>query len=134
MDRHMSKSKNAINNEREREFCSDSGAWLMQIPVITTGHLTMDVAMQLSEVLPGETYFGIEVSPTRHGAYVRCSENCIADPMIPECMSDCLSWAHDAGFEWLRFDCDGSDVLELRHYDWDTAGKKPHRCDPTGIS
>ena len=122
MSKGMSKSKSAIKNEREQEFCSDSGSWQMQIPVITTAHITLDVAVSLSKLLTGETYFGIEVSPTRHGAFVRCAEITIADPEIPECMSDCLSWAHDAGFEWLRLDADGSEVAELEIYEWDSAG------------
>lgn len=93
--------------------------WVMQCPVISTGHLTADVAARFAEAMPGgEFFYGLYHAPTTHGGFVACPDETVLDDEVPRCLRDCMRWAMREGFEWLRFDADGDQIGELTVYEW----------------
>ncbi len=98
--------------------------WVMHIPVITTAHLTQEVAQALAEVLPGEDFYGLYCAVTAHGGFVAFGELGPMDLLeLPKCLADVARWARRTGtpeecWEWVRFDADGDQIGELTVYEW----------------
>lgn len=107
-----------MNKRVEKDY------WVMRVPVISTAHLTENVARELAETLPGEDFYGFYNAVTPHGGFIACGEEIddgFNSPLIdtPKCLRDCLRWANREGFEWIRFDADGDQVGELTIYEWE---------------
>lgn len=95
------------------------GYWTMELPVISTGHLTEEVAEALSKVLPGEDFYGYYCAVTGHGGFVHFGD-LEADERgnLPACLRDVAEWAEREEFEWVRFDSDGDRIEGLPYYEW----------------
>lgn len=109
----MGKKKKNPEIDSAEESRGEIGYWVMEVPVLSTAHLTLKVAEELSKVVGGSTYYGAEVSPTRHGAYVSCIARECHESMMPGCLVECINWAVDLGYNWIRFDADGDEIAEL---------------------
>lgn len=97
---------------------AETGYWVMRCPVISTAHMTEDVAQELADTLPGEDVFGCYCAVTGHGGFVRAPDDEAEFESLPVSLRDCLRWAKREGFEWLRFDADGDQIGELTVYEW----------------
>lgn len=94
--------------------------WVMQAPVLSTGHLTQATMERLSQ----NSTIGLYVIAYDGGAFVFCSDASLlhgaaGDDKAPDDLAACLRWAMDRGYEWIRFDADGSTVEALPTYQWD---------------
>lgn len=94
------------------------GYWVMQAPVISTGHLAKPVMDTLDAVLPGEDFHGALCMPGTYGAMLHCADFENLDPDAPECLRSVLGWGAREGFEWLRLDRDGDVIAGLPEYPW----------------
>lgn len=97
--------------------------WTMHIPVISTAHLTMEIAAEMTALLPGEDLYGLECAVTAFGAFVRFPEDHEAledTPDLPTCLRDVAVWVIGRQQEcaWVRFDRDGDVRDGLPVYDW----------------
>lgn len=103
---------------------AETDYWVMRVPVISTAHLTEDVARELSETLPGEDFHGLLNAVTPFGGFVACDDPDSPGDLggeigpLPKCLRDCFRWANREGFEWVRFDADGDQIGELPVYEW----------------
>lgn len=95
----------------------ERGYWVMKCPVLTTGHLTGDVAAGLTEVLPGEDFHGLDVMIGAFGAMVRCVDEEEVLKSVPACLRTALAWAIAEGFDWVRFDAEGDQIGDLTVYE-----------------
>ena len=103
-----------MNKRAEKDY------WVMRVPVISTAHLTEDVACELAETLPCEDFYGLLHAGTPFGGFVACDDPDPPPTMepLPKCLHDCFTWACDEGFEWIRFDAEGDQIGELPVYEW----------------
>ena len=101
---------------------AETDYWVMRVPVISTAHITEDVARELAETLPGEDFYGLLNAVTPFGGFVACDDPDYPSdmPPLPKCLRDCFNWAVDEGFEWIRFDADGDQIGELTVYEWES--------------
>jgi len=95
--------------------------WVMQAPVLSTGHLTQAT---MERLLQDNNAFGLYVIAYDSGAFVFCSDASLLhgaadDENAPDDLAACLRWAMDRGYEWIRFDADGSTVAALPTHRWD---------------
>lgn len=110
-------SSNSVASPADSQAAKPS-YWVMQCPVISTGHLTAELGKKLSELLPGEDFHGFVAAVTPFGGFIACSDEGSLDNEVPACLADALRWCLKEGFEWLRFDSDGDFIPELTTYDW----------------
>ena len=92
--------------------------WVMHAPVLSTGHLSLTTMGALSN---STNAFDLFCIPYERGVLVFCSD--IADACLrqdlPEDLAMCLRWSARHGYEWTRFDADGSTVDVLPTYSWE---------------
>ena len=94
--------------------------WVMQAPVLSTGHLTQATMERLSQ---DNNAFGLYTITYDKGVFVFCSDaSCLQgaadDDKAPDDLAACFRWAMGRGYEWSRFDADGSTVEALPTYRW----------------
>ena len=96
--------------------------WVLQAPVISSEHLTENVAQELRDLLPGEDFYGFLAAVTPFGGFIACDDPDApsTEPPLPQCLRDCFRWANNEGFEWVRFDADGDQIGELTVYEWES--------------
>lgn len=91
--------------------------WIMHVPVISTGHLTMESAnIEITPDFEGPGY--LYAIPTQGGFMVYGGEDALENPEIPDDLRNVLSWALWNGYDWVRFDPDGDRIEELPWYEW----------------
>ena len=91
--------------------------WIMHVPVISTGHLTEATAnIKITSGFEGPG--GLYTIPTPNGFMVYSDDDVLEDPEIPDDLKCVLAWAEINGYEWVRFDPDGSTIEELPRYEW----------------
>lgn len=99
-----------------------SDKWIMQVPVLSTAHLTQEAMNELLLTKPSRSYYGMAVAISDVGAFLSidiASEGDIAEiEDLPECMVNALSWVARNGYTWVRFDPDGDVIPELATYEW----------------
>jgi hypothetical protein len=102
------------------DFVSDTDAGRVAvdlIPVISTGHLTMDEANPPDAnafptyAMVGEFGFVIYAGPSSDWGDDECRE---AFPNLARC----VDWAHGNGFRYLRIDCDAEAIDGLEVFEW----------------
>lgn len=91
--------------------------WVMNVPVLSTAHLTFKTA-NIEITLDFEGPGGLYAVSTPGGFMVHSDDDVSEDPEIPDDLKRVLAWANEAGYEWVRFDPDGSIVGELTTYEW----------------
>lgn len=94
------------------------GCWVMQCPVISTGHVPEDVRDAMLEAPGKDSFYGLYHAPTEHGCFVACPDDLGVQEALPIPLRNCVAWAIRNGFKWLRFDADGDLIPELKTYDW----------------
>lgn len=96
--------------------------WTTHMPVLSTGHITLETSQMLHRVheapgdLPGVTMCAEYVA----GFFVRLD----GTEHLPDDLSAILKWMGEQGFDdyWVRLDADGDQVEGLLVYVWE-AGK-----------
>lgn len=96
-------------------------AWVMQVPVLSTKHLTEDTCGDwLSSAME---YHYRDVLNQTDGWFLRIGPADDAPEWISDAPDDLryvINWFHEQGFDgWLRIDADGSTVDGLPTYHWD---------------
>lgn len=97
---------------------AQTGYWTMQVPVLSTAHITPAIGRELSETLPGEDFYGAACMIGSHGAMLYCGELDELPESAPQCVRDVLAWAKGEGFEWVRLDEAGDTIDALPEYAW----------------
>lgn len=92
--------------------------WVMRCPMITTAHLTQDVAQALADTPPGEDFYGAPCMIGSHGGMICTSASLVLSSDAPESLRRVVAWARREGFDWLRVDADGDQIGELMIYEW----------------
>lgn len=95
-----------------------TGFWVMQVPVISTGHFTEAAAAELSDTLPGEAFHDAPCMVGSHGGMIYCADVENLPESAPQCVRDVLEWGKREGYEWLRLDADGDTIAGLPEYAW----------------
>ena len=91
------------------------------IPVISTPHLTVDVAEALTNQRNNNPW--APCADWEHGFFLcleRIGRHCGEPVAAPRCLSDIREWLIDNGFNscWVRLDSDGPTVGDLPSYEW----------------
>ena len=83
--------------------------WTTKIPVLRSDHLKPETTVWLTNTddMLVATYDG--------GCFVFVGLSC---DNAPRDMVTVTDWAHEQGFEWLRFDAAGDTVEALPLYEW----------------
>lgn len=94
--------------------------WIMHIPVISTAHITPELGEELTQLLPGEDFYGLDCAVTPHGAFLYFHEGHETISELPACLRAIGAWAngHLKEFDWVRLDSDGDVIDALPQYDW----------------
>ncbi len=94
--------------------------WIIHIPVISTAHITQEIAAEMSKLLPGEELYGLDCAVAPFGAFVRFPEDLDELPDLPECLRAIATWAwsQPQEYAWVRIDQDGDVRDGLPVYDW----------------
>lgn len=92
--------------------------WIMQAPVLSTGHLSKATMEALADKSDAFNLFCI---PYDHGVLVFCSDlhDATLQCIVPDDLALCLRWSLRHGYEWTRFDVDGCTVKALPLYAWE---------------
>lgn len=96
--------------------------WIMQVPVISTGHLTRwtfdEVSSSAHKLKLRADPPGLSFIPIEDGLLVSFAGETLINK-LPADLRGCIQWAFAHGYQWLRFDCDGDTIAELPQYSWD---------------
>lgn len=86
-----------------------------QIPVISTSHLTREVAEQLTRERDKNPW--CTCAAWEHGYFLYLDE---LPEGAPKCLEDICQWLKKHSFTacWVRLDCDGAPQEDLPTYDW----------------
>lgn len=89
-----------------------------QIPVISTGHLTQEVAERLTA--NGDKNPWCPCAEWEFGFFLYLDEPEAGLEEPPQCLLDIRDWLKASGFTacWVRLDCDADRVPDLPFYDW----------------
>lgn len=90
----------------------------MHAPVLSISHLSRKTMEGLSTKC---NVFGLFCIPYDHGVLVYHSDiqDVSVDRDVPVDLAMCLRWSMRHGYEWTRFDSDGSQVDTLPTYAWE---------------
>lgn len=93
------------------------------IPVISTGHLTKEVAERLTA--EGDKNPWIPCMPWDYGFFMRLDDPDDTKESVPQCLLDIRDWRMKLerkgkldNSRWVRLDCDADPVEDLPTYDW----------------
>ena len=94
--------------------------WVLQAPVISSEHLTENVAQELRDLLPGEDFYGFLAAVTPFGGFIAIDgwDSEIEGYIVPECLKDVCRWVEAEGFDWVRLDAEGAKISCLALYAW----------------
>ena len=90
--------------------------WIMQVPVISTNHITLETNNQLYHYKHGDAPWGQEVIDIDGGWLLFVGSNEVIE--LPDDLSPLFSWTVAMGYEWLRLDQDADRIPDLPFYDW----------------
>lgn len=91
----------------------------MLMPVVSTGHLTKDVADRLTSL--GDTNDWVICAPYENGFFLWISHDQDAELGMPQCLKDVRDavskYVPNSLGIWVRLDCDGGEV-DAPIYEW----------------
>ena len=90
--------------------------WIMQVPVLSTRHITPDLAELLNNLGSSPAPWDQEVIGIEGGWLLYVGSNEATD--VPEVLAPLFAWTASLGYEWLRLDQDGDVIADLPAYDW----------------
>lgn len=90
--------------------------WIMQAPVISTGHITKELNEELGQYSRVNAPWGQEVVDIEGGWLLYVGANEATD--VPEVLAPLFAWTASLGYEWLRLDQDGDVIAGLPTYNW----------------
>lgn len=93
--------------------------WTIQVPVISSAHITQETAELLTQ---NSSSMPVPVATYRHGWFAFIFSPDIDNGVLPADLEEVAAWYRqlpefDYG-GWLRLDSDGDVVPELPTYDW----------------
>lgn len=95
---------------------SSTPEWIMQVPVLSTGHVTRELAELLNNLGRSPAPWGQEVIDIEGGWLLYVGANEATD--VPDVLKPLFAWTASLGYEWLRLDQDGGVIAGLPIYDW----------------
>lgn len=85
--------------------------------VISTGHLT-EATARLLDVMPCRQWPCLGGRYGEYGWFVYAHDENSGADSVPEDLFAVMLWARKQGCDHVLFDCDGSIMDELAHFDW----------------
>ena len=91
---------------------------ILRVPTISTGHLTEEVAAQLTN--QGDKNPWCPCAEWDYGFFLYLEEPEARGEETPQCLLDIRDWLRAEGFTdcWVRLDCDADQVPNLPAYNW----------------
>lgn len=95
---------------------SSNSIWIMQAPVISTAHISLEFSKKLADWMYERAPWGQEILDLEGGwmFFVGANE---ADN-VPDELQHLFTWAASGGYEWLRLDEDGDVIPNMPVYEW----------------
>lgn len=104
---------------------SRPSSWTMEVPVISTSHLTEATARMLT-VLGLRSPFSSDVAAYPDGFFYQVGT--LLERM-PADLKNIHEWALKHDCPWVRFDADGVHIAELPDYEWEAEVERMERSD-----
>lgn len=104
---------------------SRPSSWTMEVPVISTSHLTEATARMLT-VLGLRSPFSSDVAAYPEGFFYQVGT---LIERMPADLKKIHEWALKHDCPWVRFDADGVHIADLPDYEWEAEVERMERSD-----
>lgn len=98
---------------------SNSELWIMNVVVISTGHLTPATRQELDETLNSDRVFDNIYTVTFDTGWMfyNTEDPDFLEGDVSPDLLNILCWAYERGYEWVRVDANADPVEELPYYE-----------------